>query len=111
MGFLRRYYSIYDDDKGLVGLVRSIHPDEAATSTLSSASQDASDASRAQQAPSPEAARPTPLAEPPTAAGTAVAATLKDTKVAILPLPLAFLFPVSVRDQVSWRGERRLRGK
>mmetsp|Transcript_104717 Transcript_104717/g.291652 ORF Transcript_104717/g.291652 Transcript_104717/m.291652 type:complete len:524 (-) Transcript_104717:47-1618(-) len=26
--FLRRYYSIYDDDKGLVGLVRSIHPDE-----------------------------------------------------------------------------------
>mmetsp|Transcript_47327 Transcript_47327/g.85464 ORF Transcript_47327/g.85464 Transcript_47327/m.85464 type:complete len:176 (+) Transcript_47327:51-578(+) len=26
--FLRRYYSIYDDDRGLVGLVRSIHPDE-----------------------------------------------------------------------------------
>jgi len=28
---LRRYYSIYDDDRGLVGLVRSVHPDEAAT--------------------------------------------------------------------------------
>merc|ERR1712232_1321296 len=27
--FLRRYYSIYDDDKGLVGFVRSIHPDES----------------------------------------------------------------------------------
>lgn len=27
--FLRRYYSIYDDDQGLVGFVRSIHPDEA----------------------------------------------------------------------------------
>lgn len=27
--FLRRYYSIYDDDRGLVGFVRSIHPDEA----------------------------------------------------------------------------------
>lgn len=26
--FLRRYYSIYDDDRGLVGLVRSVHPDE-----------------------------------------------------------------------------------
>jgi hypothetical protein len=26
---LRRYYSIYDDDRGLVGLVRSIHPDES----------------------------------------------------------------------------------
>lgn len=25
---LRRYYSIYDDDRGLVGLVRSLHPDE-----------------------------------------------------------------------------------
>mmetsp|Transcript_54162 Transcript_54162/g.100034 ORF Transcript_54162/g.100034 Transcript_54162/m.100034 type:complete len:518 (-) Transcript_54162:74-1627(-) len=27
---LRRYYSIYDDDRGLVGLVRSVHPDESA---------------------------------------------------------------------------------
>lgn len=27
--FLRRYYSIYDDDHGAVGFVRSIHPDEA----------------------------------------------------------------------------------
>eukprot|EP00931_Biecheleriopsis_adriatica_P102229 TRINITY_DN77226_c0_g1_i1.p1 TRINITY_DN77226_c0_g1~~TRINITY_DN77226_c0_g1_i1.p1 ORF type:complete len:518 (+),score=93.16 TRINITY_DN77226_c0_g1_i1:173-1555(+) len=27
--FLRRYYSIYDDDRGLVGFARSIHPDEA----------------------------------------------------------------------------------
>merc|ERR1719188_1321631 len=27
--FLRRYYSIYDDDRGLVGFIRSIHPDEA----------------------------------------------------------------------------------
>eukprot|EP00747_Dinoflagellata_sp_TGD_P168190 gnl/TRDRNA2_/TRDRNA2_193994_c0_seq1.p1 gnl/TRDRNA2_/TRDRNA2_193994_c0~~gnl/TRDRNA2_/TRDRNA2_193994_c0_seq1.p1 ORF type:complete len:501 (+),score=93.87 gnl/TRDRNA2_/TRDRNA2_193994_c0_seq1:95-1597(+) len=27
---LRRYYSIYDDDRGLVGMVRSVHPDEAA---------------------------------------------------------------------------------
>jgi len=26
--FLRRYYSIFDDDKGLVGFVRSHHPDE-----------------------------------------------------------------------------------
>merc|ERR1712113_692177 len=26
--FLRRYYSIYDDDRGLVGFARSIHPDE-----------------------------------------------------------------------------------
>lgn len=26
--FLRRYYSVYDDDRGLVGLVRSVHPDE-----------------------------------------------------------------------------------
>merc|ERR1711865_299988 len=29
--FLRRYYSIYDDDRGLVGFVRSLHPDEPAT--------------------------------------------------------------------------------
>ena len=28
--FLRRYYSIYDDDRGLVGFAKSIHPDEAA---------------------------------------------------------------------------------
>merc|ERR1719356_47245 len=35
--FLRRYYSIYDDDKGLVGLVRSIHPDEAPASTAPTA--------------------------------------------------------------------------
>ncbi|CAK8995153.1 Pepsin II-2/3 (Pepsin A) [Durusdinium trenchii] len=27
--FLRRYYSIYDDDRGLVGFAKSIHPDEA----------------------------------------------------------------------------------
>merc|ERR1719163_2721779 len=27
--FLRRYYSMYDDDRGLVGFVRSIHPDES----------------------------------------------------------------------------------
>lgn len=26
--FLRRYYSIYDDDRGQVGFVRSLHPDE-----------------------------------------------------------------------------------
>ncbi|CAK8999207.1 Pepsin II-4 (Pepsin A) [Durusdinium trenchii] len=26
--FLRRYYSIYDDDRGLVGFAKSIHPDE-----------------------------------------------------------------------------------
>lgn len=31
--FLRRYYSIYDDDRGLVGLVRSIHPDETPPSS------------------------------------------------------------------------------
>ena len=29
----RRYYSIYDDDRGLVGFAKSIHPDEAATET------------------------------------------------------------------------------
>merc|ERR1740121_3448670 len=29
--FLRRYYSIYDDDRGAVGFVRSVHPDEATT--------------------------------------------------------------------------------
>ncbi|CAD7959295.1 unnamed protein product [Amoebophrya sp. A120] len=28
--FLRRYYSIYDDDKGRVGFVRSVHPGEVA---------------------------------------------------------------------------------
>jgi len=28
--FLRRYYSIYDDDRGLVGFAKSVHPDEAA---------------------------------------------------------------------------------
>mmetsp|Transcript_114815 Transcript_114815/g.325205 ORF Transcript_114815/g.325205 Transcript_114815/m.325205 type:complete len:472 (+) Transcript_114815:72-1487(+) len=28
--FLRRYYSIYDDDRGMVGFARSLHPDEAA---------------------------------------------------------------------------------
>merc|ERR1712130_535700 len=33
--FLRRYYSIYDDDRGLVGLVRSIHPDENVPSSSS----------------------------------------------------------------------------
>ncbi|CAJ1380592.1 unnamed protein product [Effrenium voratum] len=27
--FLRRYYSIFDDDRGLVGFAKSIHPDEA----------------------------------------------------------------------------------
>merc|ERR1711920_532575 len=27
--FLRRYYSIFDDDRGMVGFVRSLHPDEA----------------------------------------------------------------------------------
>merc|ERR1711920_1084831 len=26
--FLRRYYSIFDDDRGLVGFVRSIHPSD-----------------------------------------------------------------------------------
>lgn len=31
--FLRRYYSIFDDDKGLIGFVRSIHPDEASVPT------------------------------------------------------------------------------
>lgn len=31
--FLRRYYSIFDDDKGLVGFVRSIHPDENPSQT------------------------------------------------------------------------------
>jgi len=30
---LRRYYSIYDDDRGLVGLVKSLHPDESAAAT------------------------------------------------------------------------------
>lgn len=28
--FLRRYYSIYDDDRGRVGFAKSVHPDEAA---------------------------------------------------------------------------------
>lgn len=31
--FLRRYYSIYDDDRGLVGFAKSIHPDEATASS------------------------------------------------------------------------------
>jgi hypothetical protein len=33
--FLRRYYSIYDDDRGLVGLVRSLHPDETPQNAIS----------------------------------------------------------------------------
>lgn len=39
---LRRYYSIYDDDHGRVGLVRSIHPDESSSpnSTQTGASPD-----------------------------------------------------------------------
>lgn len=30
----RRYYSIYDDDHGLVGFAKSIHPDEAQDAAL-----------------------------------------------------------------------------
>jgi len=36
--FLRRYYSIYDDDRGLVGLVRSVHPDETVAAPASGSS-------------------------------------------------------------------------
>lgn len=39
---LRRYYSIYDDDHGQVGFVRSIHPGEAVPSSSSATSTGAS---------------------------------------------------------------------
>eukprot|EP00928_Gymnodinium_smaydae_P096573 TRINITY_DN8560_c0_g1_i1.p1 TRINITY_DN8560_c0_g1~~TRINITY_DN8560_c0_g1_i1.p1 ORF type:complete len:570 (-),score=98.50 TRINITY_DN8560_c0_g1_i1:91-1800(-) len=51
--FLRRYYSIFDDDRGLVGFVRSHHMDEPA--------------------PAPEAAATTSPAEGATTAATATA--------------------------------------
>merc|ERR1712130_133898 len=35
---LRRYYSIYDDDRGLVGFVRSLHPDESVQTPIAGAS-------------------------------------------------------------------------
>merc|ERR1711879_724171 len=66
--FLRRYYSIYDDDKGLVGIVRSIHPDETLLSNT-----------------------PAPL--PPTAIDgaekeLATVAAINETKTAVIHLPL-----------------------
>jgi len=76
--FLRRYYSIYDDDKGLIGMVRSIHPDEAT--------------------PTGPAVEPTN--SPPSAALDSVAA-MKETKAAMIPLPLAFLAPAKLRGQAS----------
>jgi len=38
--FLRRYYSIYDDDRGLVGFAKSIHPDEAVSTSGAEAKAD-----------------------------------------------------------------------
>lgn len=35
--FLRRYYSMFDDDNGLVGFVRSVHPDESMPASADSA--------------------------------------------------------------------------
>jgi len=88
--FLRRYYSIYDDDRGLVGFVRSVHPDEA---------------------PAAPSSQPTVVAEGGEVAARGSeeeAATIASSKMAASPGPATFLLmPASDRAQRGCGGSAR----
>merc|ERR1712039_41410 len=79
--FLRRYYSLYDDDRGLVGFVRSQHPDEASQ----------------QQQPSP------PAEEAPAVLGSASVAESSSAVVAPILVLNAFLPPCFRRKAKTQR--------
>jgi len=107
--FLRRYYSIFDDDRQLVGLVRSIHPNETApsegretpvsavaeapTATAVSAAAPAwTKATTAMATPLETTASRASASSPP---GPSSTPTLAQEKLAVLPAIASILTPLA----------------
>lgn len=94
--FLRRFYSIFDDDRKLVGLVRSVHVDEQP---------------QQQQPDSTPSTDTVSIGDPSSADGTpwwARVAPQKSASVGLAPLFFERLRPTRCETRLTWRDRGRL---